>query len=240
MVPENTLPTWDPVKKSAREVLNVLWVLRVKYNDGVFEKFKARAVVDGRDQKKKNPFLETFSPACRSTTYKLLVAESCRLGYRKRTWDVEAAYLKGVFSEDSEPVMARPPPGYRTYLNGVALLWCLKTPLYSEADAGRIWYQTLVKYLLEERKFTQSRYDPCLFWKKFSDGSYMYIIVYVDDGFSIDNGSTEADSELGALNERFKITIKCATFFLGNNITCHSDARVTLSLIHISEPTRPY
>ena len=79
------MPGWNPAKKSASEVVNILWVLRVKYNDGKFEKFKARAVFDGRDQKAKNPELETFSPACRTTTQKLVTAEACRLGQRLRT-----------------------------------------------------------------------------------------------------------------------------------------------------------
>ena len=57
----------------------------------------------------------------------------------------------------------------------------------------------------------------------------MYLVVYVDDGFSIDNGSKEADDELAAMHARFKITISEATFFLGNNVTCHSASRVTLS-----------
>ena len=228
-IPENTLPSWDPAKKRATQVVNILWVLRVKYIDGAFDKFKARAVFDGRDQKAKNPLLETFSPACRSTTHKLLTAEACRLGLRLLTWDVEAAYLKGVFTDGSDPLYGRPPPGYRSYVNGIAMIWMLNTPLYGEADAGRIWYKTLVKFLLEERGFTQSKYDPCLFWKTFVDKSRIYYVIYVDDGFSADNGSKEADAELEAINARFKIEIKPASFFLGNNVTCHSRTCVTLS-----------
>ena len=102
--------------------------------------------------------------------------------------------------------------------------------MYGEADAGRIWHQTLVKFLLEERGFTQSKYDPCLFWKLLKDGSRIYIVIYVDDGFSSDNGSKEADNELEAINARFKIEIKPASFFLGNNVSCHSRSRVTLLL----------
>ena len=154
-IPEDTLPSWNPAKGSAREVVNILWVLRVKYVDGVFDKFKARAVVDGRDQKKKNPLMETFSPACRSTTHKLIVAEGCLLGYQKRTWDVEAAYLKGKLPE-GQPIYARPPLGYRSFINGVPLVWRLNTPLYGEADAGRLWYKTIITFLLEQRVFACS------------------------------------------------------------------------------------
>ena len=228
-IPENTLPSWDAKKHRASQVVNILWVLRVKYIDGVFDKFKARAVFDGRDQKAKNPLLETFSPACRSTTHKLLTAEACRIGLRLLTWDVEAAYLKGVFSEDSAPLYGRPPPGYRSFVNGIALIWVLKTPLYGEADAGRIWYKTFIKFLINDRGFKQSKYDPCLFWKHLANGSRMYIVIYVDDGFSADDSSSQADAELDAINKRFKIEIKPASFFLGNNVTCHSKNRVTLS-----------
>ena len=91
-------------------------------------------------------------------------------------WDVEAAYLKGKFPEGSEVLYARPPPGYRKYVNGIGLIWMLKTPLYGEADAGRIWYQTFMAFLLGERGFTQSKYDPCLLWKTLSIGSRMVMV----------------------------------------------------------------
>ena len=226
---EDTLPTWNPARKAASEVVNILWVLRVKYVDGAFEKFKARAVFDGRRQKANNPSLETFSPACRSTTHKLLTAEACRLGYRLRTWDVVAAYLKGKFEAGSDPLYARPPLGYRTYVDGIALIWKLNTPLYGEADAGRIWYKTFVKFLIEERGFSQSRYDPCFLWKLLADMSRFNCVIYVDDGYSSDNGSSHADAELAAINERFSIKIFDASFFLGNNVVCHSRSCVTLS-----------
>ena len=184
---------------------------------------------DGRSQKVNDPSLETFSPACRSTTFKLLIAEACRLGFQLRTWDVEAAYLKGKFEDGAETLYARPPPGYRRYINGIPLIWKLKTPLYGEADAGRIWYNTFIKFMLQVRGFTQSLYDPCLMWKVLSNGSRFFCCIYVDDGVSADDGSTAADDELEAINKQFKIIVKSASFFLGNNITCHSKHRVTLS-----------
>ena len=228
-VPEDMLPTWDAIKGRASQVVNILWVLKVKYVDGALDKYKARAVFDGRSQKVKDPTLETFSPACRSTTFKLAVAEACRLGLRLLTWDVEAAYLKGKFPDGAETLYARPPPGYRKYVNGIAMIWVLKTPLYGEADAGRIWYQTFLRFMLAERAFTQSRFDPCLLWKTLSNGSRMTIVLYVDDGISSDDGSLEADAELEAINAKFKILVKPAKFFLGNNIDVHSDGRITLS-----------
>ena len=87
-----------------------------------------------------------------------------------------AAYLKGKFEAGSDPLYARPPLGYRAYINGVALIWKLNTPLYGEAGAGRIWYKTFVKFLIEERRgFSQSRFDPCFLWKICGRSSPIYL-----------------------------------------------------------------
>ena len=39
---EDTLSTWDALKGFAREVVNLLWVLKKKYVDGKFERCKGR------------------------------------------------------------------------------------------------------------------------------------------------------------------------------------------------------
>ena len=139
---------------------------------------------------------------------------------RQRTFDVEAAYLKGKFL-DGEVLYARPPPGFRTYVQGVAVVWRLLVPLYGEADAGRIWNRTLVHQLCNVQRFRQSEYDPCYFWKLLADGTRLDLVMYVDDGYAIDAYSPAADAELQTLNDAFKLTIKPAAFFLGNNITVH-------------------
>ena len=146
---------------------------------------------------------------------------------RQRTFDVEAAYLKGNFTE-TEKLYARPPAwpkGYRTYVKGdVPVVWRLKVPLYGEADAGRIWNRTLVHQLVSVQKFEQSEYDPCYFWKTLTDGTRMDLVMYVDDGYVVDAHSDAADAELRRLNDAFKIDIKPAHFFLGNNIVVHDGA----------------
>ena len=95
---------------------------------------------------------------------------------RQRTFDVEAAYLKGKFDE-SEVLHARTPPGYRSWDRGVMYVWRLLVPLYGEADAGRIWNRTLVRQLVTVQKFQQSEYDPCFFWKHLSDGTRMNVVM---------------------------------------------------------------
>ena len=145
---------------------------------------------------------------------------------RQRTFDVEGAYLKGKF-EDGEVLHARPPISHREYVEGdVPVVWRLKVPLYGEADAGRIWNRTLVHQLVNVQHFEQSRSDPCYFWKHLGDGTRMDLVMYVDDGYVVDAHSAMADAELKQLNDAFKIHIKPAHFFLGNNVTVHDNGRV--------------
>jgi hypothetical protein len=42
--------------------------------------------------------------------------------------------------------------------------------------------------------------------------------MYVDDGYAVDAYSAAADAELDQLNSAFKIAVKPAHFFLGNNV----------------------
>ena len=141
---------------------------------------------------------------------------------RQQTYDVEAAYLKGEFEGEvlhARPPPTGPPPGRRPYIRGVPVVWRLKAPLYGEADAGRIWNRTMVKHMTAVQKYTQSKYDPCYFFKILSDGTRQDVVMYVDDGYCVDSGTAAADAELRALHDKFTIDIKPATFFLGNNIT---------------------
>jgi len=147
---------------------------------------------------------------------------------RQRTFDVEAAYLKGKF-EASEVHHVRPPPGYRTFIRGVPVVWRLKVPLYGEADAGRIWNRTLVHQLVDVQHFCQSQYDPCYFWKHLKDDTRMDLVMYVDDGYVVDAFSPLADAELQQLHDAFTIEIKPARFFLGNNVVVH-DAEKSVGL----------
>jgi hypothetical protein len=52
--------------------------------------------------------------------------------------------------------------------------------MYGMTFSGKYWYLDLKDWLYEEG-FTQSRASPCFFCKVFPDGSYVKLIVYVDD-----------------------------------------------------------
>ena len=82
-----------------------------------------------------------------------------------------------------------------------------------------------VRQLTQVQKFQQSQFDPCYFWKHLSDGTRLDIVMYVDDGYAVDATSKAAEAELKQLNDAFKLTLKPAAFFLGNNVTVHDGAQ---------------
>ena len=97
-------------------------------------------------------------------------------------------------------------------MRGVPVIWRLRVPLYGEADAGRLWNRTFVRFLTGPIDgggggWSQSGYDPCYFFKILHDNARIDMALYVDDGYVIDSGSPLADAELTRLHDRFTIAI---------------------------------
>eukprot|EP00965_Chrysotila_dentata_P009475 308797-Pleurochrysis_carterae.AAC.1 len=139
--------------------------------------------------------LETFAPAARFATFKLLCAVGCVANLRVRQFDVEAAYLQGKFEGDDGEVYVRPPPDERYFDDrGVPIVWKLLKPLYGKADAGRIWHRTAKKQLVQLQGFKQSEFGPCYFYKKDPDGRRVDLILYVDDCCMADTGGKQANN----------------------------------------------
>eukprot|EP00965_Chrysotila_dentata_P021957 726698-Pleurochrysis_carterae.AAC.3 len=121
-VSEDKLQTWSSTLRRACEVIDMMWVLRKKKDEkGDLLKYKAQAVVCGNQQKRKalasgaEHTFETFAPAARSATFKLLCALGCSVNLRVRQFDMEAAYLQGTFEGDDGEVLVRPPPDERFF-----------------------------------------------------------------------------------------------------------------------------
>ena len=135
------------------------------------------------------------------------------------SFDVEGAYLQGEYAA-GQVVYARPPPGYRSFdRRGVPVVWRLTSPLYGEADAGRLWNQTFHKQMIVQ-KFTQSEADPCYYYKIYEDGTRLDICMYVDDGWVETDSGAPADADLALLAARFAMEFNAnPTHFLGMNTT---------------------
>eukprot|EP00965_Chrysotila_dentata_P103814 3427573-Pleurochrysis_carterae.AAC.1 len=110
------------------------------------------------------------------------------------------------------------------------IVWKLLKPLYGEAYAGRTWHRTAKKPLVQVQGSTQSEFDPCYFYKKYSDGHCVDLVLYVDDCWMADTGGAQADNDLRLFRNRFKLTLQDKPKqFLGMNIDMGDDGSVKIS-----------
>ena len=76
--------------------------------------------------------------------------------------------------------------------------------MYGMTYSGKYWYLDLKEWLIEEG-FTRSRASPCFFCKVFPDGSYVKLIVYVDDKLFYGNNEATLQEFKDKLSKRFDV-----------------------------------
>jgi len=152
------------------------WIYKIKFKDGVLDKFKARLVARGFTQR---PILDydptgVSAPVGRASTFKVVFAEGVKNRHYFGEFDVKAAYL---LSELAENVYAALPYGVRRYgFNSLKL----ERSLYGLRQAGYNWNKKFTG-VLESLGFVQSESDPCLFtYRKGTD--LVRVVLWVDDG----------------------------------------------------------
>ena len=56
----------------------------------------------------------------------------------------------------------------------------LKKSLYGLKQAPRQWYKRFDSFMIAQQ-YSRSNYDNCVYFKQFSNGSFVYLLLYVDD-----------------------------------------------------------
>ena len=94
--------TWQLVPLPPGGVLiGSKWVFRLKYNsDGSLQKYKARLVAQGFNQRPRFNFNETFSPMIKPTIIRVILSLTVSKGWTIRQMDVNNAFLNGDLLED--------------------------------------------------------------------------------------------------------------------------------------------
>ena len=133
---------------------------------------KVRVVVD------KGPGnTESHSPTIQMATLRALLALMAAKKAKGAAGDFPQAYLNA----DQEEYYVWPPKSARQYdEEGNRLVWALPKALYGGRASGRHWYKLLRKWFVAH-DFKVSEWDPCLFVKTNTDGTFHYVGVYVDD-----------------------------------------------------------
>ncbi|CAI7866139.1 unnamed protein product [Closterium sp. NIES-54] len=164
----------DVVPPPRANVVDGMWIFKVKRSPGSPPVFKARYMTRGFSQHEGVDFVQTFAPTPKMTTLRVLLHVVALRDYELRSLDFSTAFLQGSLHEE---IWLRRPPGFTaTFPPGTQ--WSLRRPVYGLRQAPREWYDTL-RTTLAALGFHPSSADPSLFVH--SRPTPFFVLVYVDD-----------------------------------------------------------
>ncbi|CAI7790748.1 unnamed protein product [Closterium sp. NIES-53] len=145
------------VSPSRANIVDDMWIFRVKRPLGLPPAFKARYVARGFSQRQGVDYFQTFSPTLKMTTLQVLLHVAAQRDNELHSLDFSTAFLLGNLHEE---IWLRRPPGFtRSFPAGTQ--WSLRRPVYGLRQEPRKWHDTL-RTTLAALGFTPSSTDLSL------------------------------------------------------------------------------
>ncbi|CAI7774616.1 unnamed protein product, partial [Closterium sp. NIES-54] len=166
----------NEVPPPGANIVDGMWIFRVKRLLGSSPAFKARYVARGFSQRQGVDYFQTFSPTPKMTTLWVLLHVAAQRDYELHSLDFSTAFLQGSLHEE---IWLRRPPGF-TASFPAGTLWSLWRPVYGLRQAPREWHDTL-RTTLAALGFAPATADPSLFLRTDTSLPPFYVLVYVDD-----------------------------------------------------------
>ncbi|CAI7874962.1 unnamed protein product [Closterium sp. NIES-53] len=166
----------DEVSPPGANIVDGMWIFRVKRPLGSSPAFKARYVARGFRQRQGVDYFQTFSPTPKMTTLRVLLHVVAQHDYELHSLDFSTAFLQGSLHEE---IWLRRPPGF-TESFPAGTQWSLSQPVYGLRQAAREWHDTL-RTTLAALGFAPATTDPSLFLRTDTSRPPFYILVYVND-----------------------------------------------------------
>ena len=170
--------TYDLVKlPKGKRALKNKWVYKLKVEENSSKpRYKARLVVKGFNQRKGIDFEEIFSPVVKMSSIRVVLGLAASLNLEIQQLDVKTAFLHGDLEEE---IYMEQPEGFKA--KGKEHLVCqLKKSLYGLKQASRQWYKKFDSFMANHG-YCRTTADHCVFVKKFGDGDFIILLLYVDD-----------------------------------------------------------
>ncbi|CAI7844761.1 unnamed protein product, partial [Closterium sp. NIES-53] len=166
----------DEVPPPRANIVDGMWIFRVKRQPGSPPASKARYVARGFRQRQGVDYFQTFSPTPKMTTLRVLLHVTAQRDYELHSLDFSTAFLQGSLHEK---IWLRRPPGF-TESFPAGTQWSLRRPVYGLRQAPREWHDTL-RTTLAALGFAPSTANPSLFLRTDTSLPPFYVLVYVDD-----------------------------------------------------------
>ncbi|PKU72953.1 Retrovirus-related Pol polyprotein from transposon TNT 1-94 [Dendrobium catenatum] len=208
--------TWSLVPAPpGKHILGCKWTFKTKIlPSGQVDRYKARLVALGYNQKQGENYNETFSPVAKMTTIRVLLTVALNQNWKILQLDVSNAFLHGDLPED---IFMRQPQGFvdPQFPNSVCKL---HKSLYGLKQAPRQWFQKLTDFL-QSRGFRFSRSDPSLLLFS-QNGINIFFLIYVDDLLVTGNDQTLIQTLLTDIRSTFALkNLGEISLFLGIQVS---------------------
>ncbi|CAI7878516.1 unnamed protein product, partial [Closterium sp. NIES-53] len=177
----------DAVPPSRANIVDGMWIFRVKRPPSFPPAFKARYVARGFTQRLGVDYFQTFSPTPKMTTLRELLHVAAQCDYELHSLDFSTTFLQGSLHEEIWP---RRPPGF-TGSFPAGTQWSLQRPVYGLRQAPREWHDTL-RTTLAALGFTPSTAAPSLSLCAESSLPPFYVLVYVLQRFGFQFSSPQS------------------------------------------------
>ncbi|CAL1406718.1 unnamed protein product [Linum trigynum] len=170
--------TFELVKlPKGKRALKNKWVFKIKHDEHNRQpRFKARLVVKGFSQRKGIDFDEIFSPVVKMTSIRTVLGLAARLNLEVEQMDVKTAFLHGDLEEE---IYMEQPEGFKKEKKE-DYVCRLRKSLYGLKQTPRQWYKKF-ESVMGEQGYMKTTSDHCVFVKKFPDGDFIILLLYVDD-----------------------------------------------------------
>ncbi|CAI7802523.1 unnamed protein product [Closterium sp. NIES-53] len=164
----------DEVPPPGANIVDGMWIFRVKRPPGSPPAFKARYVARGFSQQQGVDYFQTFSPTPKMTTLRVLLHVAAQRDYELHSMDFSTAFLQGSLHKE---IWLRRPPGF-TESFPAGTQWSLWRPLYGLRHLPHEWHDTL-RTTLSALGFAPATVDPSLFLRTDTSLPPFYVLVYV-------------------------------------------------------------
>ncbi|KAD5962030.1 hypothetical protein E3N88_13503 [Mikania micrantha] len=196
--------TWVLVDPSAgKKLVKCKWLYKIKEAvENGQPRYKARLVAKAFAQQAGVDYTEIFSPVVKHTSIRLILSIVAAQDLELEQLDVKTAFLHGYLDEQ---IYMEQPKGFESpgNLNKVCLL---KRSLYGIKQSPRQWYKRFDDYIVGQG-FRRSEYDQCVYLKEYVTGSFLYLLLYMDDMLIVCKDKSEIEDTKSILMEEFEM--KC-------------------------------
>ncbi|KAG8485819.1 hypothetical protein CXB51_019218 [Gossypium anomalum] len=190
---------WNHSTKTKHGILRNF--LKKEETLGVEEpRYKARLVAKGYSQIPGVDFTDVFSLVVKHSSIRALLGIVAMHDLELEQLDVKTIFLHGELEKD---IYMQQPEGF-TVLKKEDYVCLLKKSLYGLKQSPRQWYKRFDSFMTSY-DFKRSSFDSCVYFKKNSDGSFVYLLLYVNDMLIAAKDKGEIRKVKAQLSEEFEM-----------------------------------